>query len=166
MSYTALATITLGSNTSSVTFSSIPNTFKDLVLVARMNATTNTLQGMRFNSDSGNNYNNNVMVASTVVGGGAGFNVNAAYLMQNTTPNGGSIQSHVTIFDYAQTDKHKHTLIRYFQTNVDNSGVNYVGLTTHRWASTNALTTITIIDPFYAGNVLAAGSTYSLYGIS
>ena len=55
--YIALATTTLSSAVGSVTFSSIPAGYRDLVLVAEgltSGATSNVR--MQFNSDTGNNY--------------------------------------------------------------------------------------------------------------
>jgi hypothetical protein len=55
--YTALANVTLGSSAASVTFSSISQSYRDLVLV--ITATTSAVDNafIRFNSDSGSNYN-------------------------------------------------------------------------------------------------------------
>jgi hypothetical protein len=54
--YIPLATVTLGSADSSVTFSSIPATYRDLILV--LNGTRSTTSGVRAraNADAGANY--------------------------------------------------------------------------------------------------------------
>ena len=60
--YTPIATTTLGSNQSTVTFSSIPSTYTDLVLVC--NATVSSANGtwyLEFNSDTGTNYSATVL---------------------------------------------------------------------------------------------------------
>ena len=55
--YVALATQTLGSAVATVTFSSIPGTYTDLVLVMQpAGSSTSQNIGLRFNSDSGSNY--------------------------------------------------------------------------------------------------------------
>jgi hypothetical protein len=56
--YTPLATVTLASTASSVTFSSIPATYRDLVVVHNNFGTVNNdaNSNFRFNGDSGSNY--------------------------------------------------------------------------------------------------------------
>jgi len=58
--YTLIASNTLGSGTATVTFSSIPGTYTDLILVCGLPATgtANNSDGLRFqlNSDTGSNY--------------------------------------------------------------------------------------------------------------
>jgi hypothetical protein len=55
--YEAIATQTLGSAAASVTFSSIPGTYTDLVLVVAGTLTTGTENiVMQFNGDTGSNY--------------------------------------------------------------------------------------------------------------
>ena len=55
--YVALATSTLGTAASSVTFSSIPGTYTDLVLVCNfINTIGQTDHGVRFNGDTASNY--------------------------------------------------------------------------------------------------------------
>ena len=54
--YVAIATNTLGSAAASVTFSSIPGTYTDLVIVTQAISATADNVGIRFNSDSGSNY--------------------------------------------------------------------------------------------------------------
>ncbi len=56
--YEPIATNTLGTASSSITFSSIPSTYTDLVLVASniLNASSTNSVFLRFNSDSTTNY--------------------------------------------------------------------------------------------------------------
>jgi hypothetical protein len=156
MSYVALATTTLSSATSSVTFGSIPATFKDLVLVANGSTASgaeNIL--LRFNSDTGSNYSSVFMlgsgssalsgtVSSTSIFGG-GFGATRANALWQ-------------IMDYSATDKHKTTLNR--TDRADDAAYAWAG----RWANTSAITTIQV----RLGGALsfAAGTTISLYGIA
>jgi hypothetical protein len=61
------------------------------------------------------------------------------------------------IMDYAQTDKHKSVLSRISKASAG------VGAIAGRWASTAAITTISINQGGF-GN-FAAGSTFSLFGL-
>jgi len=56
MTYTPIATQTLGSSVSTVTFSSISGTYTDLVLIAQPIASAGVDLELRFNGDSGSNY--------------------------------------------------------------------------------------------------------------
>ena len=54
--YEPINTQTLGTAVADVYFTSIPQTYTDLVLVISSNTSSNTQTGYRLNSDSGNNY--------------------------------------------------------------------------------------------------------------
>lgn len=57
--YTLIASNTLGSSAASVTFSSIPSTYTDLVLLGSTRTTQNDTEGtikLTFNNDTGSNY--------------------------------------------------------------------------------------------------------------
>ena len=56
--YTPIATTTLGSAATSYTFTSIPSTYTDLVLVGNLSSSSNTNISIRIYSDSGTNYSN------------------------------------------------------------------------------------------------------------
>ncbi len=55
--YTPIASATLAASTSSITFSSIPATYTDIVVVINdINSTGSFDTNIRFNGDSGSNY--------------------------------------------------------------------------------------------------------------
>jgi hypothetical protein len=163
--YRPLATVTLGTATASVTFSSIPATYRDLVVVTslrtnRSGENTDAIR-MRFNADSGSNYPRVAMFASS---GGAGtfeetssaiiLTATAATSTANTfTP------SNAQIMDYSATDKHKTVLLRNAQnlTDVVLGQVN-------RWANTAAITSLAFTSANSAN--FEVGSTFALYGIA
>lgn len=164
--YTPITQITLAAATNSVTISNIPQNFADLILVTKIRPASNSLPGIRFNGDTGNSYPYIVIVArqSDAIAGSA--TVNNTYLVNNTSSSSGTIDASVHIMDYSQIDKHKSVLTRFMQTFVDNrSDWTYVGAQASRWSSTNAITSITVNDTFYSGNVIGAGSTFYLYGV-
>jgi len=156
MSYIALATTTLGSATGSVTFSSIPATYRDLVVVidAKSGAGVATI-GLRFNSDTGNNY-------SYVDMSGTGSSTSSSANTQDRATMGfvggtSAYMSTAQIMDYAQTDKHKTVLARH-----SNASGNVQALA-NRWANTNAITTVNLST---AVNNFPVGTTLSLYGVA
>lgn len=60
--YESIETTTLGSAAANITFSSIPSTYTDLVVVYTLKAETASADiYMRFNSDSGSNYSNTIL---------------------------------------------------------------------------------------------------------
>jgi hypothetical protein len=168
--YIALANTTLSTSAGSVTFSSIPATYRDLVVVLgdirRTSAGAATINvGLRFNSDTGTNYPYVRMKGSSggvisqafsiagsmfdVIGGGVDTDVRS--------------MSIINIMDYSATDKHKTGLTRY------NLNANDTTANAFRWANTNAITSITLLtldtNAGTASSAFAAGSTFALYGI-
>lgn len=152
--YLALANITLGANDTEVTFTSIPGTYRDLVLVVNGTSTASRNGYMFFNSDTtGTNYN-----WLRMYGQGTG---SPASNSDTTTAINYDIYTSPTmiqfyIMDYSATDKHKTVLSRW------DSVSNITGATAMRWENTNAITSITL-DPADASFV--SGATFSLYGI-
>lgn len=152
--YTPLANLTLSSGASSVTFSSISSSYRDLVLV--FNGSLPSGQGlyMRLNADA----SNHGLIRIYNDGGGtpsAGTLSNWEIGFSNTT-----IISKTEILDYSATDKHKPSLIRWG--NAD--GTSYTMAMAGRWASTAAVTSIALVTS--GGGNITSGSTFALYGIA
>lgn len=163
--YVALATTTVtGSPVSSITFSSIPATYRDLVLVsAPVDSAIATSQSLcvQFNSDSGSNYPFVYMGTDTTATPFSGattltFVVGARY--DNRQDGMGVLH----IMDYSATDKHKTALTKCGMGNRTLSGITTLQ-TASRWANTNAITSLYLFSEL-AGS-FAVGSTFSLYGI-
>jgi hypothetical protein len=161
--YTALANITLGSSASSVTFSSIPATYRDLVLVANFQMSLGgSRTDFRLNGDTGGNYNDVSMsgYGSSSVGSNSRTSQTSSVLCGfsagplTTFSNIATLQ----LMDYSATDKHKTGLSRY------GAAAGDVQASAHRYASTSAITSVAIVDLF--GSSFVAGSTFALYGIA
>jgi len=156
-----LQNITLGSAAASVTFASIPGTFRDLVLVSHVLSLTGspTAKGAfaRFNADTGTNYNSVYMYGNgSSTGSDPETNSNTLFWGAFPAAGGNDIWN---IFDYSQTDKHKVTLGR-----ANGHGASswaYAG----RWASTAAITSITVTSPDTGTDLFGIGSTFALYGV-
>jgi hypothetical protein len=166
--YTQIATNTLGSAASSVTFSSIPGTYTDLVLIVNaLGATATTFPWMRFNSVSTNTYSDTALYGN---GTSAGSNRRTAqsrgYFAENvqigTT---WTSNSTVHIMNYANSTTFKTYLAR----NNNTETGTYVGTEAivGLWQSTAAITSITIGTASSGTDYnFASGSSFSLYGIS
>lgn len=153
--YTALATVTLASSASDITFSSISG-YRDLVLVATGISTSGVQdQGINFNGDgTDTNYNCVIMW-----GNGGTYNSTTStwlidYYGSVTTDN--TAATILQIMDAGASDKHTTYLSR---SNRAASGVDAIA---GRWSNTAAVTSIKY---FLIGGTLAAGTTVSLYGI-
>jgi hypothetical protein len=159
--YTALANITLGSTASSVSFSSIPSSFRDLVVIIKAGAATGSPNfQLSLNGDTTNaNYSATQMSGSGSVVDGSAFLTGQSrfinyYGYLETDLHGTYV---VNIMDYSATDKHKTYLSR--ASHADNG----VAAVASRWANTAAVTSV-LLTP--EGQSFASGSTFALYGIA
>lgn len=161
-----LSQVTLAASASSMTFSNIPQTFGDLVLVATnlRSPGGGVSVGLVINSDSGANYPYVRMIAL-----GAGIFAQSFSVTGSMTDAAGTLDTteismtKIEILDYSATDKHKTGLSRWTQWG------GSVTANAFRWASTNGITSVQLrtIDP-NSGNAsgsFATGSTFSLYGV-
>lgn len=159
--YALIASNTLGSAQANVTFSSIPATFTDLVLVINGSVTTgNPAVWMRFNSDSTTNYS-----YTRVTGNGtAAASSNAVNAPQaNIAPAFGMTTTFETniianILDYANTTTYKTILAR---ANTPSLGTE---ATVNLWRKTPEVINTIVILPSTA-TTFTSGSTFYLYGI-
>jgi hypothetical protein len=157
--YEPIATQTLGTATTTITFSNIPQTYTDLVLVA--NAATPTggvVAAYRFNGDSGNNY------SATRFGGTgsitfsdreANKNYIAGTLLSSAATPTGVYIAH--IMNYANTTTYKTALTR------NNNPSAQVSMTAGLWRNTAAITSVSFGAEFTAD--VRVDSTFTLYGI-
>ena len=156
-STTALATVTLQAATPTVTFSGIPNTYRDLVVMCDVTGlSAGGSWQLRLNEDTGNNYNTVMMrgIPTTTFQSFSFSNESVGYINVAAFNNDKAVAV-VQVIDYSATNKHKSVLSR----------SNYTGTVVEagaiRWANTAAVTSLTIRVP--SGN-FASGSTFSLYG--
>ena len=161
--YVALDKKTTLSAVSSIEFTSIPQGYTDLVIVANVRYTSTNLGqgiGIRFNNDSSTNYS-----ATVFEGDGATASsyrqTNGSNGILNAPANGsqtGFSPFVVSIMNYSNTTTRKVWISR-------NSGPTYVNAYAGTWRATpQAITSIQFIPSASAGNI-ESGSTFSLYGI-
>lgn len=165
--YEPIASQTLGSDTTDVTFSSIPGTYTDLVIVvvgrSQRTAGTSDSLVLEFNSDTASNYSKTLLYGtgsaagstrdSSVVGTDIGrLNTSAS---SNTDPS--TIVLH--LMSYSFTSVNKTVLAASAGTKDDWGIARGVGL----WRSTSAITSVKLRTWYNAG--FKSGATFSLYGI-
>ena len=167
--YTPLATTTLASAASSYTFSSIPATYTDLVIVANYagfsatgattliqlngDATTTRYSSTNVEGDgtsaTSGRYNNATAQAGMLLGGGnLGYGTGQAIEVFH-------------IMNYSNATTYKTVLFRNSETYSSASIRQSVGL----WRSTAAITSMTITTDNLSVCYFTSGSTFSIYGI-
>lgn len=157
--YDCIATTTLSSAQSSVTFSSISGSFTDLVLVfagAQTGAGV-TYFGIRFNSDTGSNYSYTAIAGDgTTATSNRGSNQSYIYIALGSPITSGQNNAIVHFQNYSNTTTYKTVLGR------ANNAAERTEAGVALWRSTSAITSMAIS---IAANNFASGSTFSLYGI-
>jgi len=152
--YTPLATTTLGTAASSITFGSIPGTYRDLILVVQATRNTQGRMNIRFNGDTGANYALTGINESTITG------ETSAQFRGVVVDTSVSFMAVSNIMDYSTTDKEKLMISK-----VDNAGTaNSNGVSVHRWANTSAITSVQVTTT--DANTFSIGTTMALYGIT
>jgi hypothetical protein len=154
--YESIATQTLGSNTATVTFSSIPSTYTDLVLVVVVK-NSSTLNNGRFffNNDTSALYSGTYIQGNgSAASSGRVSGVNSCYTQEISTTDWTTIN--INIMNYSNTTTFKTSLIR------GGTASDRTAAWVDLYRSTNA---ISRLDFETFGGNLVAGSTFSLYGI-
>lgn len=158
--YEPLANVTLASETLSVSFSSINQGYRDLVVVCTGKTPFNNTVFATFNGDTAALYSN-VSMRGTGSSSATGSNVSQTKLdVTFDTFDANTIGNFImNIMDYSATDKHKPVLSR-----SNNAGLVTVA-SAGRWNSTSAISTITFT--FANGSSgFSSGTTFALYGIA
>jgi hypothetical protein len=156
--WTPISTQTLSSAAASVTFSGIPQTYTDLVLVIQGFNTTNAAAAkLQFNGDTGSNYSTTWLEGS---GSGASSGRQSSDTSIFLYYNGGAAtngisNSIVNINNYSNATTNKTVLSKFG--NIAQTG-SYVGL----WRNTAAVTSI-VVNAITQN--FQSGSTFTLYGI-
>jgi len=159
--YTPIASQTLGSAAASVTFSSIPQGYTDLIIVCDAIASAAANYELTFNSDTGANYSRT----------GLQGNGSTASSLRTTNANfircdqGGNLETTfgnpllVSIMNYSNTTTYKTILSR----SGGGSSAGGTGAVVGLWRNTTAITSLNFAC---SGATFSSGSTFSLYGIT
>jgi hypothetical protein len=155
--YSLIQSQTLGSAAASVTFSSIPATYTDLVLIIEGALTASAIAAItaQFNGDTASNYSVTNVSGNGTTASSTRFSTQPslyAGLLSTTRSN-----TIFNIIDYSNATTYKSTLSR---ANVSSSTVR---ATAGLWRSTAAITSMVIGND--SSDTFIAGSTFKLYGI-
>lgn len=156
-SYESIATVTVGAGgASSITFSSIPQTYTHLQLRGFFKGGDN-LYG-QFNSDTGNNYKTHYLLGNgSSASAGVGGQADSVFIgrAQGSGSNFGGFVC--DILDYTNTNKNTTTRSL---ASWDGNGSGEMFFFSGLWINTNAITSIYLYGPS-----MVQYSTVSLYGI-
>jgi len=157
--YTPIATTTLGSSAATYTFSSISGGYTDLVLITNVSTVTgNQNMNIVLNGDTGTNYSDTEL---------SGNGTSATSIRDTNAPslpidNVAYAQANfnnikiINFMNYSNTTTYKTVLVR------SNNAATGVDASVSMWRSTAAITSIAVRST----GTFAAGSTFTLYGIS
>jgi hypothetical protein len=158
--YEVISTQTLGSAVETVTFSSIPQTYTDLVVVINAFSSATSNLYITFNGDTAANY------SRTVLWGGAG----ASGSIRSSGANFIDITYYGRIWDNQGTSVHTANIMNYSNTTTNktvlaraSSQQEGVEAAAGLWRSTAAITSITF--DLVLTRTFSVGSTLTLYGI-
>ena len=163
--YESIATTTLSSAALNVTFTSIPGTYTDLVVVCDNLFSASGTPNLRvlFNTDTASNYSVTVLEAngitaysvrqSSISGIDLGYYTSLYSTSASTIPNNAIIN----VMGYSNSTTYKSLIAR--------SGSGYTGtnLNVGLWRNTAAITSVRISNSSAVN--FTSGSTFSLYGI-
>lgn len=162
--YNPIATTTLGSAASSITFTGISQSYTDLVCILKCEQTTTSNINMRVGNgsiDTGANYSSTVMDGD----GGSVYAASSVYANNNQmnidywAASGDKMKfATINIPNYSNTTTYKHSLIRLGGEDRE------VAFIVSSWRNTAAINQIQIY-PSGGGN-MKAGSIVTIYGIA
>jgi hypothetical protein len=163
LTYEPIATTSLSSGSNpTVSFTSIPQTYTDLRIVAMIFGDDGQDTWLNFNSDTASNYNwmsmesNGTALNTLKSGTSTQIRINN---WQSYSKTGYPVLYTADIFNYTNTVGYKSTLSKGQGAYTGTTGET--GLTTGVWRNTAAITSVQCI---YGGTILA-NSTFTLYGI-
>jgi len=162
VTYEAIATYTVSSSVATITLSSIPQTYTDLVLVAALTASDNPATVIiRFNNDSANNYSQ-ITMAGASYGATTEKETNQGRINISATagaPSASPALFNASLLNYSNTTTNKTLLSRWSNgSTTGQSAQAVVGL----YRSTSQ---ISRIDLFAFSSTFTNGSVFTIYGI-
>jgi hypothetical protein len=154
--YTPIATYTVsGTSTSTYTFSSIPATYTDLILIGNLGTSANANIYLRFNSDTGTNYSD-TEIYGTGSAAASDRSTNQTYVYTGYNASTDRLMIKVDVMNYSNTTTYKTALIR------NGGSADNVRARVDLWRSTSAINSLTVFPS--SGN-FADGSVFTIYGI-
>jgi len=169
--YTAIASQVVSGTPTSVIFSSIPNTYTDLVLKvsSRSGNNGNSFANTRiqFNGDTASNYSSIIVRGSSTAASSVSDNSDTSFLTyvitSGSTATANTFGTQEFYFpNYAATGTKQNIAIGAGENNSAAASSAWVGAVSSLYRGTSAISSITItLD----GSTIATGSRFDLYGL-
>lgn len=159
--YEPIATTTTGGGVSSYTFSSIPSTYTDLVLIVNGTNSSGSTEDLmvRYNGDSGSNYSR-TFLEQTGSSANSGRTANQPYAIIGGYIGGSKNFTSIFHFlNYSNATAYKASISR---ANIPD-GTYGLYATVGLWRSTSAINSVQVFWP--ASATFGSGTTLTLYGI-
>ena len=165
--YESIASTTLTTATSTVTFSSIPSTYTHLQIRYTTRSERNDITDwikLNLNSDTGNNYSSHFLRGNgSFASASASASTNYIGAGTSVAQTGGANMFGTTVVDILDyTNANKYTTVRSLS-GEDRNGAGFVYFESGSWLNTNAVTTITLTCG--SGSSWSQYSSFALYGI-
>jgi hypothetical protein len=155
--YTPIATYTASGTPTSYTFTSIPGTYTDLIIIVDgyMATGSGAYIAVQFNGDTGSNY------STTDLSGNGSTAQSARFTSQTSGIIGAFYSSQANIIcsiqNYANSTTYKTAISR------SNASSNNTRADVNLWRSTSAITSVKVLAQ---SDTIANGTTMTLYGIT
>jgi hypothetical protein len=155
--YEPIQTTTLGTAQLTVTLSSIPQTYTDLILIMNGHCFSDYVL-IRVNGDTGSNYSRTYLQGNGSVASSTRLsNQGSLYSgLGSSSTNIGQAVNH--FMNYSNTTTYKTVL------NVGGFAASYIGTQVGLWRNTAAITSISITNGDSVNNI-GAGTSFTLYGV-
>ena len=161
-SYESIQTVTVGSAVSSISFTSIPSTYKHLQIRAFARASAQARLRMQVNGDTGNNYAVHFLMGDgATASAGAAASTNQFGMASSQADANIFCVNVIDLLDYANTNKYKTA--RILEGNDKNGSGGEVALWSGLWQNTAAISSATMY--FDSSANIAQYSSFALYGI-
>jgi hypothetical protein len=163
-SYESIATVSLGANQTTITFSSIPSTFKHLQVrgfLRTSSGVNNHDLYIRMNGDTGSNYTHHSVRGDGSNANAEGYASQVRMWLNRAAPADSNIFGGVVIDILDYTNTNKYTTMRGLS-GQDRNGAGQISLNSGVWMNTSAVTSLTFN---LSSGDFTQYSQFALYGI-
>jgi len=157
--YTPIATTTLSSTATSVSFTGISSTYTDLKIIATGKRVSGGALAIRFNNDTATNYSK-TRFAGNGTTASTGIDTSSSSIGTNGWNDAYDQLYEIDIMSYSNSTTYKTALVRMA---ADENGGGEVSRIVGLWRSTSA---INRVDLLITSGTIAAGFTATIYGIA